>query len=47
MSNSNAEKVFLGLPIDFKGLFKVYPPTVNQTLDIPDFNKFLSLLTIS
>ena len=47
MSNSNAEKVFLGLPIDFKGLFKVYPPTVNQTLDVPDFDKFLSLLTIS
>lgn len=47
MSNSNAEKVFLGLPIEFRGLFKVYPPTVNQTLDIANFNKFLSLLTIS
>lgn len=40
-------RIFLGYPTDFKGLFKIYPPKIYDVLNCENFNKFLSLLTIS
>lgn len=40
------DKVFLGYPIDFKDICKVYPPKVKDVVGNEDFNTFLSLFTI-
>lgn len=37
---------FLAKPFDFKGLCKIYPPTVNEVID-NEFEVYLSILTIS
>ena len=41
------EKIFLGLPIDFQGICKIYPPTVNDVCGDPDFPVYQSMLTIT
>ena len=41
------EKVFLGFPIDFKDICKIYPPTVNDVCGNPDFPIYRGLLTIT
>lgn len=41
------ERIFLGKPIDFKGKFKIYPPTINQVLDEEQFGIYKNLLLIS
>ena len=43
----NSAACFLGLPLDFKGQFKVYPPKIKDVLNNSDFQKFFSLFTIS
>jgi hypothetical protein len=39
--------ILLGLPLDFKGRLKIYPPTVNDVVANPDFNIFYKILTIT
>ena len=41
------EKIFLGFPIDFQGICKIYPPTVNDVCGDPDFPVYQSVLTIT
>lgn len=41
------EHFFLKLPVNFKSLCNVYPPSVNDVITNPQFNMFYSLLTIS
>lgn len=43
----DSANTFLGIPIDFKGRFKVYPPSIRDTLANPNFKQYLSLFTIS
>ena len=41
------EKIFLGFPINFKDVCKVYPPTVNDVVGNEDFAIYQSLFTIT
>ena len=41
------EKVFLGYPINFKDICKVYPPTVDEVISNDEFKIYHSLLTIT
>ena len=41
------EKIFLGFPIKFKDVCKVYPPTVNDVVGNEDFIIYQSLFTIT
>ena len=41
------DKVFLGFPLDFKGICKVYPPTVNEVSGNEHFPIFQSLMTMT
>lgn len=37
----------MGVPIHFKKICKVYPPTLNEVLEIPAYNQYVHLLTQS
>lgn len=41
------DKIFLGFPIEFKDICKVYPPTVNDVVGNDDFSIYQSLFTIT
>ena len=41
------EKVFLGYPISFKDICKLYPPTINDVVGNDEFSKYQSLFTMS
>ena len=41
------DKVFLGFPIDFENICKIYPPTVNEVVGNDDFVVYQALLTIT
>ena len=41
------DKVFLGFPIEFKDICKVYPPTVNDVVSNDDFSIYQSLFTMT
>ena len=41
------EKVFLGYPISFKDICKLYPPTINDVVSNDEFSKYQSLFTMS
>ena len=41
------DKVFLGFPIEFKDICKVYPPTVNDVVGNDDFSIYQSLFTMT
>ena len=41
------DKVFLGTPIDFKDICKIYPPQVNDVVNDDNFNSYQSLFTIT
>ena len=41
------DKVFLGLPFDFKDICKVYPPKVKDVVGNEDFTTYQSFLTIT
>ena len=41
------EKVFLGHPIDFQDICKIYPPTVNDMVLNDEFIKYQALFTMS
>ena len=41
------EKVFLGLPIEFKDICRIYPPKVNDVVGNDDFMIYQSLFTIT
>ena len=41
------DKIFLGLPIEFKNICKVYPPTVNDVVGNEDFTIYQALFTIT
>ena len=41
------DRIFLGLPLDFQGICKVYPPKVNDVSGNPDFGFYQSFLTIT
>lgn len=41
------ERIFLGYPIDFKGICKVYPPTVNDVIGNEDFKIYQTLFTMT
>ena len=41
------DKIFLGFPIEFKDVCKIYPPTVNDVVGNKDFVIYQSLFTIS
>ena len=41
------DKIFLGFPIDFKDICKVYPPTVNDVVGNDDFSTYQALFTIT
>lgn len=41
------EKVFLGFPIEFKDICKVYPPKVNDVVDNDDFMIYQSLFVMT
>ena len=41
------DRVFLGYPLPFGDLCKIYPPTVDDTYKNEEFNQFLSLFTLS
>ena len=43
----NTAQSFLGLPMPFKNYCMIYPPTIKETLENPNFNKYLALFTIS
>ena len=43
----NTAQSFLGLPTPFKDYCMIYPPTIKETLENPNFNKYLALFTIS
>lgn len=40
-------RFFLGYPVDFKGICKVYPPTVEDVVSKQEFNIYQGLLTMS
>lgn len=44
---TNREQAFLRIPVPFKNHCEVYPPTIKEVLEEPDFHKYLALLTIS
>ena len=41
------ERIFLGYPIDFKGICQIYPPTVNDVVGNKDFLIYQSLFTMT
>jgi hypothetical protein len=41
------DRVFLGFPINFKQIFYIYPPTVNEVSGNEHFNIFHSLFTMT
>ena len=41
------DRVFLGFPINFKQIFYIYPPTVNEVSSNEHFNIFHSLFTMT
>ena len=41
------DRILLGFPIDFQGVCKVYPPTVNDVVGNKDFSIYQSLFTIT
>lgn len=41
------DRVFLGFPLDFKGICKVYPPTVNDVSGNDRFHVYQSLFTMT
>ena len=41
------DRVFLGFPVDFKNICKIYPPTVNDVSGNPDFPIYNALFTIT
>ena len=41
------EKIFLGFPMLFGDVCKIYPPSVNDVIGNEDFPKYLSLFTIT
>ena len=41
------DKVLLGFPIDFNGICKIYPPTVNDVVGNPDFGIYQSLFMMT
>ena len=41
------DKIFLGFPIEFKDVCKIYPPTVNDVVGNKDFVIYQSLFTIT
>ena len=41
------DKIFLGFPIDFQDICKIYPPTVNDVVSNEDFTTYQALFTIS
>lgn len=43
----NNENAFLGVPFQFLNYCKIYPPSIKQTLENSDFNKYLNIFTIS
>lgn len=40
-------QVLIGIPINFQGILKLYPPTVKDSLEFPAFEEISSLVTIS
>ena len=40
-------QVFIGLPLNFKGKFKVYPPKVKDVLSNDNFHQMARILTIT
>lgn len=44
---TNDARSLLGIPRSFKGLFKIYPPKIKDVLENDNFNKYLSIFTIS
>lgn len=41
------ERVFLKLPINFKDICKIYPPSVNETINLENFDIYRAALTLS
>ena len=41
------ERVLLNLPIEFKGICKIYPPTVKEVVGLEHFDAFRAALTLS
>lgn len=41
------EKIFLGYPVDFQNICKIYPPTVNDVCGNKDFILYQSLFTMT
>lgn len=41
------DKIFLGFPINFKDICKIYPPKVNDVVGNENFNIYLSIFTIT
>ena len=41
------DKIFLGFPIEFKDVCKIYPPKVNDVVNNEDFNIYRSLFTMT
>ena len=41
------ERIFLGYPIEFKDICKIYPPTVNDVVGNKDFLIYQSLFTMT
>jgi len=41
------DKIFLGKPIKFKDICKIYPPTVAEVVENDDFNSYQALFTIT
>ena len=41
------DKIFLGFPIDFQGICKIYPPTVNDVVSNENFTTYQALFTIT
>lgn len=41
------DKIFLGFPLEMKGICKIYPPTVNDVVGNDDFIIYQSLFTIT
>lgn len=39
--------IFLGEPLNFKGIFKIYPPTVKEVVTNPSFNFASTLFTLT
>jgi hypothetical protein len=41
------DKIFLGFPIEFEDICKIYPPTVNDVVSNKDFSIYQALFTIT